>query len=101
MPPRTRHEETGCWCIGFHYGTGGCKVPTALIREQAARFRPEAAGARPTYRDFRAGDVRHSPADVSPARRLLGYEPAVRMREGLARPAEWYAGNLGAGAAAR
>ncbi len=72
-----------------------------LMREQAARFRPEAAGARPTYRDFRAGDVRHSLADVSLARRLLGYEPAVRVREGLARSAAWYARNLGAGAAAR
>ena len=43
-----------------------------LIREQVARFRPQATGARPTYRDFRAGDVRHSLADVSLARRLLG-----------------------------
>ena len=32
-------------------------------------------GKPPVYRDFRAGDVRHSQADVSKARELLGYEP--------------------------
>ena len=41
----------------------------------------------PVHRDFRAGDVRHSQADVSKARRLLGYEPRVTMKEeGLAMP---------------
>jgi UDP-N-acetylglucosamine 4-epimerase len=63
----------------------------ALIRAEAARFRPEAARARPTYRDFRAGDVRHSLADVSRARGLLGYEPTHSVREGLAEAATWYA----------
>jgi len=36
----------------------------------------------------RAGDVRHSLADLSRARRLLGYEPEVELREGLRRTAE-------------
>ena len=65
----------------------------ALIRTQAARIAPEAATARPVHREFRAGDVRHSLADVSKARRLLGYEPSVRVGEGLARSAAWYAAN--------
>ena len=51
---------------------------------------PHAAVARPVYREFRAGDVRHSLADISKARRLLGYEPAVRMAAGLALAAPWY-----------
>jgi UDP-glucose 4-epimerase len=38
----------------------------------------------------RAGDVRHSWADVSEARRLLGYEPRVSLREGLERAADWF-----------
>ncbi len=62
----------------------------AFIREQVAGVFPGAADARPAHRDFRAGDVRHSLADVSKARRLLGYEPAVRVRDGLARCAAWY-----------
>jgi UDP-N-acetylglucosamine 4-epimerase len=60
------------------------------IRAQVAVYRPEAAGARPVHREARAGDVRHSLADVSRARQLLGYEPAVTVTQGLARAAEWY-----------
>jgi UDP-N-acetylglucosamine 4-epimerase len=64
------------------------------IRDQVARLRPGAATATPTYRDFREGDVRHSLADVTRARTLLGYEPRIRVREGLERAAGWYAKNL-------
>lgn len=64
----------------------------ALVRDQAAKRVPEAAQARPAYRAERPGDVRHSLADVSLARNLLGYEPAIRIREGLERAAGWYFG---------
>lgn len=47
-------------------------------------------GAQPVYRDFRAGDVRHSQADVSKARRLLGYEPSHRLADGVAVAMPWY-----------
>jgi UDP-N-acetylglucosamine 4-epimerase len=43
------------------------------------------------YRDFRNGDVRHSQADIGKARRLLGYEPEFKLREGLERAVPWYA----------
>jgi UDP-N-acetylglucosamine 4-epimerase len=66
----------------------------ALIREQVARFHPPAAGAQPVHREFRPGDVKHSLADVSAARRLLGYAPTCDVREGLRRSAEWYAATL-------
>jgi len=46
--------------------------------------------ALPTYRDFRAGDVRHSQADVSKARRLLGYEPSHTLKQGLEEALSWY-----------
>ena len=64
-----------------------------LIRAQVAAIRPEAAAARPAYRDFRPGDVRHSLADVSKAAALLGYRPTHSVREGLAEAAAWYAGS--------
>jgi UDP-glucose 4-epimerase len=38
----------------------------------------------------RAGDVRHSRADITRARRDLGYEPAVSFEEGLKRTLQWY-----------
>ena len=59
----------------------------------APRF-PHLENFKPTYRDFRAGDVRHSQADVSKARSLLGYEPTHRMAEGLAEAMDWYVNDL-------
>lgn len=44
------------------------------------------------YGPERAGDVRHSLADVTRAGKLLGYEPMVDLREGLKRTLEWYRG---------
>lgn len=44
----------------------------------------------PTHAPFRAGDVRHSLADISKARSLLGYEPTHRIDEGLAITIPWY-----------
>ena len=36
------------------------------------------------------GDVRDSQADITRARRLLGYEPAVGFEEGLKKTVDWY-----------
>jgi UDP-glucose 4-epimerase len=45
---------------------------------------------RPAYAPPRAGDIRHSLADISLAGELLGYAPVVDLREGLRRTVEWY-----------
>ncbi len=55
---------------------------------------PHLQGFKPIYRDFRAGDVRHSLADVSKARTLLGYEPSHRIRQGLEEAMDWYVNDL-------
>jgi UDP-N-acetylglucosamine 4-epimerase len=52
------------------------------------------ADFKPAYRDFRAGDVRHSLADVTKARTLLGYEPSHRIGEGLREAMDWYVANV-------
>jgi UDP-N-acetylglucosamine 4-epimerase len=49
---------------------------------------------RPIYRDFRPGDVRHSEADISKARRLLGYEPSHTIEQGLIEALAWYQEHL-------
>jgi len=49
----------------------------------------------PEHGPPRQGDVRDSLADVSKARRLLGYEPEVDVLEGLERAIGWYRENLG------
>jgi nucleoside-diphosphate-sugar epimerase len=41
------------------------------------------------YQEPRAGDVKDSQADISKARRLLGYEPIVALEEGLRHTIEW------------
>ena len=46
------------------------------------------------YAETRAGDVRHSLADISKAQRLLGYTPQVGLAEGLQRTVAWYKENL-------
>jgi UDP-glucose 4-epimerase len=50
------------------------------------------------YAPPRAGDVRHSLADVDKARRLLGYAPLVSLAEGLRRTIEWHVGVAAAAA---
>lgn len=47
-------------------------------------------GFEPTYRDFRAGDVRHSLADMRKAQQLLGYQATHRIGEGLVTTMPWY-----------
>ena len=46
------------------------------------------------YRDFRAGDVRHSQADVSKANNLLGYDPQYTIEQGIKKAMPWYVGSL-------
>ena len=45
---------------------------------------------QPVYEDERVGDVRHSRADISMAKQLLGYESKVDLREGLKRTIDWW-----------
>ena len=56
------------------------------------------SGLRPSYRDFRAGDVRHSLADITKAGSLLGYQPSHRIKEGLVEMMDWYVKDLNKGA---
>jgi UDP-glucose 4-epimerase len=49
---------------------------------------------QPMHVPERAGDVKHSLADISLARELLGYEPLVDFAEGLRRAIAWYRENL-------
>ncbi len=50
----------------------------------------ETSSLEPLYKDFREGDVRHSLADISLASDLLGYQPEVKIQEGLKRTFEWF-----------
>jgi UDP-N-acetylglucosamine 4-epimerase len=58
-----------------------------LYKEIARIF---GSDVRPIYRQPRAGDVRDSLADISAARKLLSYEPTIKVAEGLALTAQWF-----------
>ena len=64
----------------------------SLIR-YALQNRGVAAAGTVHYGDFRNGDVRHSQADISKARQLLGYEPKFRVQEGIEIATDWYLEN--------
>jgi UDP-N-acetylglucosamine/UDP-N-acetylgalactosamine 4-epimerase len=70
------------------------------LRELLQPYSESVRRARPRYLDFRPGDVRHSQADVSKARLLLGYEPTHPMRKGLEEAMCWYIQTYRAQAAA-
>ena len=61
-----------------------------LIKERIINRFPNVKQAEPIYRDFRAGDVRHSLADISKAKELIGYEPQYSIGQGLDKAAMWY-----------
>ena len=61
-----------------------------VLRELVAERYSELRVPPPVYEDFRSGDVRHSQADISKARRLLGYEPSHDLRAGLREALPWY-----------
>lgn len=48
----------------------------------------------PIHGPERSGDIPHSLADVSKAKRLLNYNPAIRVKQGLEKAADWYKTNL-------
>jgi UDP-N-acetylglucosamine 4-epimerase len=48
------------------------------------------SNSKATYREFRSGDVRHSQADITKAKDILGYEPQYNLSDGLTKAMPWY-----------
>jgi UDP-N-acetylglucosamine 4-epimerase len=65
-----------------------------MIKGLLVEGRPDLSGVSAVFRDFRAGDVRHSLADISKAKRLLGYVPTYRIDEGMKEAMAWYVQNI-------
>jgi UDP-N-acetylglucosamine 4-epimerase len=49
---------------------------------------------KPVYRDFRAGDVRHSQASIDKAKEFLHYRPQYKVSDGLNEAIDWYINSL-------
>ena len=49
---------------------------------------------KPDYTDSRPGDVKHSLADITLAKKIIGFEPVIDFEDGLQKAIEWYRNNL-------
>lgn len=65
-----------------------CLVDALKIKGKDG-YRPE-----PNFGPDRAGDIKHSNADISKARKLLGYDPDWSFEKGIHAAIEWYKENL-------
>ncbi len=83
----TAHPVTG---EVINVGTGDRVSLLQIIEHMCAVLEVD---IEPRFGPTRAGDVRHSLADISRARELLGYEPQVGFEEGLRRTLEWMKGD--------
>jgi nucleoside-diphosphate-sugar epimerase len=71
----------------FNIGTGA-RISLNQALQCFRRISGKRLGAK--YDPSREGDIRDSQADISKAREVLGYDPAVMFEEGLERTFEWY-----------
>jgi nucleoside-diphosphate-sugar epimerase len=80
-------EAPGASGLTFNGGTGA-----RITLNQVLKLLEQITGkaVKPKYDAPRNGDIRDSQADVSLARRILGYEPRVLFEEGLKRTWDWY-----------
>ena len=65
-----------------------------VIRTLLAKRLPHLKGVRPVHREPRRGDILLSRADIGRAQRLLGYQPTMRIMDGLESTMDWYVANL-------
>lgn len=65
-----------------------------MIKERLIQRSQVLEKKKPIYRDFRAGDVRHSLADISKAQQLLKYQPKYKIDKGLDESMDWYVKDL-------
>ena len=77
----------------FNTAAGGRETLNNLYKSIVLGLKqelPDLEIKKPIYRDFRAGDIRHSNADISKAKELLGYEPTHTLEKGLKESIAWY-----------
>lgn len=66
-----------------------------MIRDRVVSFRPDLLSVEPHFGPFRAGDVRHSLADIRRAQQDLGYMPTHSVSQGLDETIPWFIATLG------
>ncbi len=67
-----------------------CGQQTSLLELYNYLKKESGSSLEPIFGKERVGDVKHSLADISKAKRLLGYQPKISVEEGLQRTFTWY-----------
>lgn len=67
-----------------------CGEQTSLLELFNGLKKEAGAMLQPVHGPERLGDVKHSLADISKAKKLLGYDPIVSVEEGLKKTLQWY-----------
>jgi UDP-N-acetylglucosamine/UDP-N-acetylgalactosamine 4-epimerase len=65
-----------------------------MIEERLVQRAKGVEKREPIYRDFRAGDVRHSQANIDKAQTLLDYQPKYMISQGMDEAMDWYVDSL-------
>lgn len=85
---KASHEAGG---QAFNIAYGGREYLIDLYDAMCKKLNKD---IRPVFGPDRAGDIKHSNADISKARELLGYDPQYDFERGLDLAIEWYKENL-------
>jgi len=64
------------------------------IVDRLATELPEMVIKSPIYKDFRAGDIRHSNANIDKIEKMMGYKPTHTLEEGLQESLAWYINDI-------
>jgi nucleoside-diphosphate-sugar epimerase len=83
-------EASNCAGSVLNAGTGGRYTLNETLR-LLEKISGKKAVAK--YEPPRSGDILHSQADITEARKMLGYDPKISFEEGLRRTWEWYRSN--------
>ncbi|NDJ86162.1 MAG: SDR family oxidoreductase [Chloroflexi bacterium] len=91
-----RDVASANYCAAITKGVGGVyniASGTSISINGLIELMQDVSGIQPTvdYGPPRAGDVRHSLADISAARAAFGYQPTVELRAGLDEYMKWFA----------
>jgi nucleoside-diphosphate-sugar epimerase len=77
---------------GMVFNIAGGRTPTTINRLLSIIAESTGTTPSPVTTEPRAGDIRRSEADVSLARRLLGYDPSTAVPDGVAATVAWFRG---------
>lgn len=93
-------DNTEAFGEAFNVAVGGRNTLNELydlINEELSSHIDNFTKKDAIYRDFRAGDIRHSNANISKAHNFMGYVPTHDIYQGMEEATQWYIESIGKG----